>query len=126
MATLSKPLLDLSIKIESINNIYKLTIGVSRYQNIQAEIFVFKRDLSDGNDYFSHVANTGELTSYPKNIHEQGNVFFLVRDLVLEFEKYDTLEDTLKLLSDDVNKLVNDWDKVRDKLNQEYNMVFTP
>ena len=102
---------------------YNLLVKVTIYQNIQAQIFVFKRDLTTDTDFFSHVASPAELTSLPKHHHEAGNLYFLEHTVNLEFDTVQTMNDTESMILTDVNQLKKDWGLIKDQLDVSYKVV---
>lgn len=110
-------LLELKISKEQVNDKFRLEIKVERYENIQAEIFVFKLD------EFSHIATPLELSLLSKYNPGQGEVFFLDHTLILDFENATMRNDAELMILADVKKLKENWEKVYDQLNTSYTVI---
>jgi hypothetical protein len=102
---------------------YELSIKTDRYRNIPAEIFVFKRNIYDTTDEFSHVATPMDLNSLSKYSPGSGTVYFLDHTVELEFDSVETMSNTETLIIADVTKLKEDWASVFDGIDTTYRVV---
>ena len=117
-------LIELEIrKYENESGKYVLDINVTRYQNIQAEIFVYARDTNSGNDSFSHIASPNDIASLPKHHHQPGNIYFVENSVELEFDTAQQRDDTESLILDDVRELKDNWELVKDQLDTTYKVI---
>jgi hypothetical protein len=117
-------LIELTIKKDvTTSGKYSLEIKVTRYENIQAEIFAFKRVGTE--DDFSHVASVSDLTDVNKYAPGPGSPFYLDHNVTLEFDTAKEMLDTEKLILLDVEQLKTNWGLVRDQFRQEYSVIIT-
>lgn len=117
-------LIELEItKSQNEDGKYVLLVHVVRYENIQAQIFVFQHDSVSDNDYFSNVASPAQLTDLPKHTTSPGNPFFLEHTVELEFDTAQQMNDTESMLIIDVEQLKKDWALIKDQLDVTYKVI---
>jgi len=117
-------LIELEItKSQNENGKYSLLVRVTRYENIQAQIFVFQHDPVSDEDYFSSVASPAQLNDLPKHTAQPGNPFFLEHTVELEFDTAQQMNDTESMLIIDVEQLKKDWALIKDQLETTYKVI---
>lgn len=120
------PLIEL--KIDASQNIetgkYWLKIKVERYENIDAEVFVFQRDMH-GDDTFAAIATPAQLVGLPKNQPVPGNLWFLDSYVELQFDNILTRQDVEARIVQEVKDLVVAWEILGGTVNSTRTVTIT-
>lgn len=101
---------------------YMLKMNVIRYENIDAEIFVYRRNTS-GTDEFYTVASPVHMLDFPKNQPDRGSVFYRDKLVELAFDTAKLMEEYCTRILDEVRQLKEDWQIVEGELNKTYTVV---
>ena len=106
---------------------YHLYVKVIRYENIPAEIFVYRRHIdappTEQLDFFSNIASPTQLVTLPKHSHQPGNIFYIDNYVELSFDTAQQREDTEAFMLTDIGKLKDDWVLVMDQLTTTYTVI---
>ena len=94
---------------------YDLRVLVEATTDMPEEIFVMQRGVpvpgeeTDVGDSFVCLADPVDLEEYPVNAPDLENEmpYFRVKDITLRFRNMEILEETMALLADDIQNLVN-------------------
>lgn len=101
---------------------YYIKFNVVEYRNIDAEIFVFRRNTS-GIDEFYTVASPVHMIDFPRNQPNRGEVFYRDKYVELEFGTAREMSEYEVRIINEIRQLKEDWQLVEGNLNKTYTVV---